>query len=143
MPFKSGQGSNSKATQSKSAISSKVPPRSDQEVISVSSSSHKSHISISSGDSSSVLVLSSPLAPKRHRTRTIVDAVEIVSPRRNSRVPQFAAPSNLELKHSRSPSIQYNGFFTAPCCKAQRLLPNLSNARRNSKATPISPPVTL
>lgn len=139
MPFKSGQGSNSKATQSKSAISNKVPPRSDQEVISVSSSSHKSHISISSGDSSSVLVLSSPLAPKRHRTRTIVDAVEIVSPRRNSRVPQFAAPSNLELKHSRSPSIQYMGSSQHPAAKSAPAPKPLKRKKKFESDSDISP----
>lgn len=83
-------------------------PRADQEVTSVSSSSHKSYISISSD---SVVVLSSPPKPK---SRPIPKSDVPLDPRRTTRVTHhLAVPSTpmsvVPLKRSRSPSIQFVG----------------------------------
>ncbi|KDQ57531.1 hypothetical protein JAAARDRAFT_58139 [Jaapia argillacea MUCL 33604] len=67
-----------KASQGVSKPNKKLaPPRPDQEVISISSD--KTHISISSDS-----VVSIPPPSRKPRLRTVLDAVEIVSPRKNT-----------------------------------------------------------
>ena len=107
-PSKPSQ-STSSAGQSSRPLKSLLPPRRDQEVISVSSDSH---ISISSG-TGSVITVSESTPPSRAKSRTFMDAVEIVSPlrtaRQTSRPQHLAPPIELSLKRSRTPEIQYLG----------------------------------
>lgn len=129
MPSKSQQSSNSRPIQ---LVNNIVHPRLDQEVISVSSGSQKSHISISTSNSPSVVIVSSTSqSPKRPRTRAIIDAVEILSPpRRSLRSQHLTSAISSEPSNSRSPSIQYLGSSQHP---APKLVPPPKPPKRKKK----------
>jgi hypothetical protein len=114
-PRKAGPSSSQPTSAPKPAVSKpgankrKISaPRPDQEVISVSSTSH---ISISSDSIASI----PPPDPKpklkpKPRSRTFMDAVEIPSPPRlRSRMPPPAATATSSLKRAHSPDIQLGG----------------------------------
>lgn len=134
-----------------------APPKVDQEIISVSSrSSQQSHISISSDSvqiissshigskprtlpdtkpyktfssniEDSVIEISSPPAPKRPRTAMV--AAEIMSPSRRATRSSVAAPSNVSLKRSRSPSIQHTGASQSASIPLSTLPASAQNPR--------------
>lgn len=105
----------------------------------MSSGSHKSHISISSDNSPSVIVVTSS-PPKRPRTRTIVDVVEIMSPpRRSSRIQHFPPAITSEINNSRSPSIQYLGSSQHPTPKLAPPPKPLKRKKKFESDSDISP----
>ncbi|KAF7376222.1 VWFA domain-containing protein [Mycena sanguinolenta] len=95
------QPSSSQTTTTVSSTKTKVPPRPDQEVISVSSASH---ISVSSGTRSVITVSDTSTAPKAAASHNPLDPMESISsrggPRRYYVAPPKSSPSKNSAKYS-------------------------------------------